>query len=73
MVVQPPVDVVLALRRRVEEEAYAIDESIHSSDVDDALSLSRDELGREWIHIHIADPSRWIVKVCHVKQVSFAL
>ncbi len=67
VVVQPPVDVVLALRRRVEEEAYAIDESIHSSDVDDALSLSRDERGQEWIHIHIADPSRWIVKVCLAK------
>ena len=47
-------------------------------DVGDVLSLFRDELGREWIHIHIADPSRWIVKVCrslllHIKSISRSL
>ena len=57
---EPPADVVAALRSRVEAEAFAIDDSIETADVDDAIALVSDANGAEWIHVHVADPSRLV-------------
>ena len=38
--------------------------------MDDAVSLQTDAEGREWVLVHIADPSRWMSKGSVLDQVA---
>lgn len=39
---------------------FAIDNNLSHMDVDDAISLFTDDVGDEWLYIHVSDPTRYI-------------
>jgi exoribonuclease-2 len=39
---------------------FAIDNNLAHTDVDDAISLFTDDVGDDWLYIHVSDPTRYI-------------
>ena len=58
-----------SLRTLFQHRAFAID-SADTSEVDDAVSLTSDPDGTEWIHIHSADLTRYVPETSAMHQVA---
>jgi exoribonuclease-2 len=57
----PPPDPDAGLRQDLTHlTVFTIDDA-STQEVDDALSLSRDEHGNVLLWVHIADPTRWVM------------
>eukprot|EP00164_Ancoracysta_twista_P015023 GFYU01024664.1.p1 GENE.GFYU01024664.1~~GFYU01024664.1.p1 ORF type:complete len:534 (-),score=85.42 GFYU01024664.1:157-1692(-) len=56
----PPPDADALHRLECDDVSFAID-NVGTTEVDDSVGIHRDSEGNDWIQVHIADPSRFIL------------